>query len=335
MAGKPDSKLKTLYVKQILETYSDEEHILNAKEITELLLNRYGIECERKSIYKDMEVLEDFGMDIVKTMSPKKGYFLASRVFEPVEIRLLSDAVQAADFITKKKTQDMLKKIEGLTSIHQANVLKKQVYIDRRIKSRNESVFYNIDRLDEAIREHKKVSFVYTKRKLDEKFAARKERKIFRVSPYGLIWTNDHYYLVCNNEKYDNLMNVRIDRISKVELLEETARDVSEVSAYKLRFDPADYAQKTFNMFSGEPEMIELKCDNSLLENMFDRFGEQADTRVADEGSFYLRTEASVNHGLVGWILQFGSAITVSKPESLREMVAATAAQIAEQYETK
>ena len=333
MAGKPDSKLKTLYVKQILETDSDEDHILNANDIAALLWSRFGVECERKSIYKDMEVLEDYGMDIVKTMSPKKGYFLASRTFEPVEIRLLSDAVQAADFITKKKTQEMLKKIEGLASVHQANVLKKQVYIDRRIKSRNESVFYNIDRLDTAIREGKKVSFVYTRRKLDDKFAARKERKIFRVSPYGLIWTNDHYYLVCNNEKYDNLMNVRVDRISKVEPLDEPARSVSEVSGYKLRFDPADYAQKTFNMFSGEPETVELKCDNALLENIFDRFGEQADTRVADDKSFYLRTEASVNHGLVGWILQFGDGIEVSQPKALRQMVKETAAAILKKYE--
>lgn len=333
MAGKPDSKLKTLYVKQILETDSDEDHILNANDIAALLLSRYGIECERKSIYKDMEVLEEFGMDIVKTVSPKKGYFLASREFEPVEIRLLSDAVQAADFITRKKTQEMLKKIEGLASVHQANVLKKQVYIDRRNKSRNESVFYNIDRLDTAIRERKKVSFIYTRRRLDEKFAASKERKIFRVSPYGLIWTNDRYYLVCNNEKYDNLMNVRIDRISKVELLDEPARSVSEVSAYKVRFDPADYAQKTFNMFSGVPEIIELKCDNELLENMFDRFGEQADTRVADDHSFFLRTEASVNHGLVGWILQFGDQIRVTQPKALRDMVQETAAAILKKYE--
>ena len=333
MAGKPDAKLKTLYVKQILESDSDEEHILNANDIASLLWARHGIECERKSIYKDIEVLEDFGMDIVKTVSPKKGYFLASRAFEPVEIRLLSDAVQAADFITKKKTQEMLKKIEGLVSVHQANVLKKQVYIDRRIKSRNESVFYTIDSLDKAIRENKKVSFVYTKRKLDEKFAARKERRSFRVSPYGLIWTNDRYYLVCNNEKYDNLMNVRVDRISKVELLGEPARGISEVSGYKVRFDPADYVQKTFNMFSGEPEMVELKCDNALLENIFDRFGEQADTRVADANSFYLRTEASVNHGLVGWILQFGGQIEVSQPKALRDMVRETAAAILQKYE--
>ncbi len=333
MAGKPDSKLKLLYLKKILEEESDEEHILNAVDIATMLYQRYGIECERKSIYKDVEVLEDSGLDVVKTLSPKKGYFVASREFEPVEIRLLSDAVQAADFITKKKTQEMLKKIEGLTSVHQAAILKKQVYIDKRIKSRNESVFYSIDKLDEAIRENKKVSFVYTKRKLDEKFAARKERKTFRVSPYGLIWTNDHYYLVANNEKYDNLMNVRVDRISSVELLIERARPISEVSGYKQKFDPADYVQKTFNMFSGEPEMIELKCGNELLESMFDRFGESVDTRVADGDHFYLRTEASVNHGLVGWILQFGDGIEVSKPASLREMVAQTAAAVLNKYQ--
>lgn len=335
MSGKKDSKLKTLYVMRILEQETDENHILNSKEIAALLMSRYGIECERKSLYKDMEVLEAYGLDIVHTLSPRKGFFLASRTFEPVEARLLSDAVQAADFISKKKTREMLKKIESLVNVHQAKALHRQVYIDRRVKSRNENVFYNIDRLDEAIRAGRMVSFVYTKRKLDDKFAARKERKTFYVSPYGLIWSNDRYYLVCNNRKYDNLMNVRVDRISRVEILPDRARPIGQVSRYKHRFDPADYAQTSFNMYAGEPESIELRCENDLLETIFDRFGEQADTRTSGREHFLLRTEAAVNHGLVGWILQFGDKIEVTEPETLREMVRDTARGILETYTRK
>ena len=333
MAGKPDSKLKLLYLKELLEKYTDEEHILNANEIADLLTAEHGIVCERKSLYKDIEILQSYGMDIVCTRSPKRGYFLASGCFELAEIRLLSDAVQAADFITKKKTRALLKKIESFVSVYRAQSLRGQVYIDTRAKSDNEDVFYSIDTLDCAIKSEKKVRLVYSRRRLDERFAARKERKSFVLSPYALIWSNDHYYLVANNEKYNNLMNLRIDRISKVELLDETVRPMSEVSKYSKRFDAADYTATTFNMFSGKPESIELKCANSILEEMFDRFGEQADTRVAEEGSFLLRTEAAVNDGLVGWLLQFGEKIEVVKPQALRGMVAERAQNILKVYE--
>ncbi len=332
MAGQKNTKLKLLYLKEILEKYSDENHILNSNDIADRLLRDYGLECERKSIYKDIEVLMDYGMDIIKARTPKNGYFLASGMFEIAEIRLLSDAVQAADFITKNKTKKLVEKIEGFTSIYQAETLKKQVYIDNRPKSTDESVYYVIDTLDNAIKAGKKVSFNYSRRKMDEKYAARKETRSFTVSPYSLIWSNDHYYLVANNEKYDNLMNVRVDRISQVQILEDRVRPVSEVSPYNYYFDAADYAAKTFNMFSGELQMIELKCKNEILEEIFDRFGERINTRRFDDSSFLLRTEASISKGLASWIMQFGTDIEVVSPAELRNMVAEKAEQIHSLY---
>ena len=304
MAGKKNTKLKLLYLKEILEKYSDEQHILNSNDIADRLEQEYGLVCERKSIYKDIEVLIDYGMDIIKARTPKNGYFLASGHFELAEIRLLSDAVQAADFITKKKTKKLIEKIEGFASIYQAAILKKQVYIDNRAKSTNEDVFYVIDRLDTAIKAGKKVKFTYSRRKMDDKYAARKETRTFTLSPYALIWSSDHYYLVANNEKYDNLMNVRVDRISQVEMLEQAVRPMEEVSPYSHYFDAADYTAKTFNMFSGDMQMIELKCANTILEQIFDRFGERINTRRADDTHFLLRTEASISEGLVSWIMQ-------------------------------
>ena len=321
MAGKKNTKLKLLYLKEIFEKHSDEQHILNAGDIADRLLCDYGLECERKSVYKDIEVLMDYGMDIVKTRSPKNGFFLASGSFELAEIRLLSDAVQAADFITKNKTKKLIEKIEGFTSVYHAEVLKKQVYIDNRPKSGNESIYYVIDDLDNAIKAGKKVKFNYSRRKMDDKYAARKETRMFTLSPYALIWANDHYYLVANNEKYDNLMNVRVDRISGVIILDEKARPVSEVSGYKRYFDAADYAAKTFNMFTGEMQMVELRCSNAILEPIFDRFGERVNTRKYDDSHFLLRTEAAISEGLVSWIMQFGTEIEVISPLNLRDMV--------------
>ena len=332
MAGKPDAKLKLLYLKEIFEKYTDEEHILNSTELTSLLFERYGIECERKSIYKDVQILSDYGMDIIKTRSPKNGFFLASRPFEAAEVRLLADAVQAADFISKRKTMLLIQKIEGFVSVDQAAKLHSQVYIDKRHKCSNEEIYYNIDALDTAIKAGKKVRLKYARRKLDQKFTAQEEIKEFLLSPYALIWSNDHYYLVANNGKYDNLMHMRIDRIHKVEITDEPARLLSEVSEYKTGFDSADYASKAFNMFSGTPETVDLKCSTELIEEIVDRFGENAALRRSKDGWFLLREEMNINDGLVSWIMQFGDKIEVVKPAALREMVKEKAERILEIY---
>lgn len=331
MSGKKDSKLKILYLKEILEKYSDEEHVLNAADIAGYL-EEYGIECERKSIYKDIEILLDYGMDVIKTTKPK-GYFLGSREFEPAEIRLISDAVQAANFVSKKKTLQLLEKTDRFASTYQAKRLRKQVFIDNRNKCRNEEIFYNIDSLDDAIKSERKVKLIYTRRKLDNKFTASNEKKEFVLSPYALIWSNDHYYLVANNEKYDNLMNMRIDRIRNVEVLDSPSRHFSEVSEYKRSFDSADYVSKTFNMFSGHPECIELHCRTEILEEMLDRFGEKVSIKKSDEGWFYVHDEVFINDGFVSWVMQFGDSIEVIYPKELREMIKIKAEKISRLYQ--
>lgn len=331
MAGQKNSKLKLLYLKEIFEKYTDDDNILNSAEIAEKLAD-LGIECERKSIYKDIDVLIDYGMDIIKTRSPKNGFFLATRTFEAAQVRLLSDAVQAADFISKKKTKQLLEKIEGLVSINEAAKLREQVYIDKRRKCSNEEIFYNIDALDAAIKMQKKVKLTYTRRRLNEKFAAQNESREFVLSPYALIWSNDHYYLVANNAKYDNLMNIRVDRIHKVELTLEDARHFSEVSEYKTAFDSADYATKVFNMFSGKSQTAELMCSIDIIEEMLDRFGDDTVLRRASDGWFCLRCDVFVNDGLTSWIMQFGEKIKVTAPEELKNMVAEKAKSIAEMY---
>lgn len=331
MAGKQNSKLKLLYLKDIFEKYSDEEHILNSADIADYLLE-YGIECERKSIYKDIDILIEYGLDIIKATKPKSGFFLASRNFELAELRLLNDAIQSASFISKKKTINLLKKTDNLLSIYQAQRLKKQVFIDNRNKCTNEEIFYNIDSLDNAIKNEKKVKLKYSRRKLDEKFAATSEHKEFTLSPYALVWSNDHYYLIANNEKYDNLMNLRIDRIKNVEILDMPRRHVSQVSDYKNHFDSADYVSKTFNMFTGKPQMTQLKCKTEILEEMLDRFGEKVSIRKGEDGWFYVHDELFVNEGLASWIMQFGDKIEVIYPRELKCMIKEKAHAIINMY---
>ncbi len=333
MADKGYTKLKLLYVKDFLDKQSDEEHPVSVEDINEMLLSK-EIECERKSIYSDVKTLKEYGMDILSVRQPKTGYCVCSRDFELPELRLLIDAVQAANFITPKKTKELIKKIGTLCSVSQAKMLEKQVYIEKRHKCSNEEIYYNIDIINRAIQSGKRISFIYQKRQLDT--AENKvvtEEKEFSVSPYAMIWSNDHYYLIANNQKYNNLMHTRIDRMKKVEILEERARKFSEVSPYKSYFDSADYSGKIFNMFSGDTQTLEMLCDNSMLEEIVDRFGNNALIRTGDdETRFLVDTKCVVSEGLVSWIMQFGGRIEVLEPASLREQVKTRAEEIARMY---
>lgn len=326
------TKLKLLYLMQLLEEKSDEEHPVSADDIL-LHLKNVGIECERKSVYSDIAALRSFGMDILRVKAPKNGYVLVSRCFELAELRLLIDAVQAAGFITPKKTKGLIEKIGTLCSDDQFKRLKRQVYIESRVKCKNEEIYYNIDLINRAIEAGTQVRFLYSRRKISDSLNSQKEERQFLVNPYAMLWSNDHYYLVCNNPKYQNLMHVRIDRMRKVEILPTKARSYSEVSEYKTGFDTADYAAKLYNMYSGETETVELLCSLEVLEQILDRFGEKVPIKKAADGTgFYIKTKASISHGLVSWLMQFGDDVRVVSPESLKDAVVERAQRIVESY---
>jgi predicted DNA-binding transcriptional regulator YafY len=297
------------------------------------LLAKEGIKCERKSIYADIKALNEIGFNIITATSPKRGFFMATRRFELPQVRLLIDAVSSAGFITPNKTADLVKKLESLVSTNQANELVSQVYVDANTKCDNEEIYYVIDSLHEAIINKKKVKFTYKRRNIDKKNKKSYTEKTFKVSPYALIWKDDHYYLVCNNDKYDNLMNLRLDRIRKLSALDEDARHVSEVSEYKDTFDVADYSSKMFSMFSGSSRVVKLHCDLSLREEIMDRFGSKIPITAVDSEHFETSINAAVSDGLVSWVMQYGDKIKVVEPESLADRVKEKALSIAKVYE--
>ncbi len=332
MAGNANAKMKLLVLADIFRRHSDEDHILNSADIIDYL-QESGIDAERKSLYSDIAILREYGMDIISTTSPKKGYFLGSRDFELAEVRLLSDAVQAADFISPSKTRALVAKIGGFASEHQEKKLKEQIYIDARQKCSNEEIYYSIDALDTAIKAGKRVRLQYARRVMGEKFTARKESRAFELSPYALIWSNDRYYLIANNAKYDNLSHWRIDRIHSVEVLQENIRPIHEVSEYRAMFNTADYVGKKFNMFTGTTDVVELDCDADILEQILDRFGENVNLRKGGTPErFSVRFTATVSDGLVSYIMQFGEHARVVFPDTLRDMVKEKARRICEVY---
>lgn len=332
MEARRNGKLKILYIADILRQYSDEEHPMTATEICDRL-REYGVSAERKAVYDDIENLIFYGFDIIKTRSPRAGFFMASRQLEIPEIYLLTDAVQAADFITPKKTRELVDKLDAMLSRRQAVTREKSVYIENPHKCDNEEIYYSIDCLRQAIEDGKKVSLTYCTRKLGEDRRIAVSERAFTVSPYALIWMEDHYYLVCNNEKYDNLMHLRLDRMKSVREDEQPVRPFREVSDYTEFFDTADYAFKTFNMFGGDRQQIELRCSADLLEQVIDRFSDKIFIKNVGDGKFSFTTEALVSDGLVGWITQFGDRIEAVSPPALRRRIREQTGSIARLYE--
>lgn len=324
------SKLKTLFIYKYLEEHSDDENPVSTSELIAMLKEK-GITAERKSIYADIKALNEVGCDIISVRSPKSGFLMATRRFQLPEVRLLIDAVHSAGFITPNKTDELIQKLESLLSARQAKTLRSQVYCGRENKCDNEEIYYIIDRLDEAINTKKQVSFTYKKRNIDKEQKKSYTAKNFVVSPYALIWKDDHYYLACNNSKYDNIINLRLDRMKKIEILEENQRPVSEVSEYKV-FDSADYASKMFNMFSGNTDEVTLYCSLDLREEIMDRFGARIPLTASDIDHFTTTFNAAVSDGLVSWIMQYGSDIKVLKPDYLADMVVKKAQKILELY---
>ena len=331
MEARTTQKLKLLYIVDILKRCTDEDNPINANEICEQL-EKYGITAERKAIYSDIDALIDFGFDIIKTRVPKTGYFLASRDFELPEIYLLSDAVRSADFISPKKTRELISKLDAMLSIHQVKKREKGIFINPKQKCNNEEIYYSIDKISSAIEKHKKVTLKYFQRVLGENKKIESKSKEMTVSPYALIWQNDHYYLVGNNQKYDNLMHLRLDRIKSVELSKEDWRHFSEVSPYTDSFDVADYSAKTFNMFGGSEEKIELRCSKGLLEQIIDRFSEEIFIYKLTDTTFSFSTNAIISEGLIGWLLQFGTEVEVVSPKHLRDAMAKRIVALGELY---
>lgn len=328
------TRMRLLRVAEILKDKSDRLHPLQSSEIIEEL-SKYGITAERKAIYGDIEALERSGLDIIRTSVPKKGFCLGTRSFELPEICLLIDAVQSAGFIPKKSTERLIGKLRAEVSAYDSEAVKNRVCIMNRSKSDNDGIYEIIEVLNTAITRERKVKLVYSRHVLEGTEPKTVEKEM-TVSPYALLWEADHYYLIGNNEKYDNLMNLRIDRIRNAEVTDIRSRHFSEVSEYKQRFDTADYAKKAFNMFGGEMCRIDLECDIRLLQQITDRFSDGIFIRHGkDEPTFRFSADAMLSDGLVGWIMQFGGDVRVLSPEILRRNVLEKAKKLTEAFEKK
>ncbi len=319
MAGSSKYKLKILNLIDILTEKTDKDHVLTTAEICEEL-EKSGIKAERKSIYSDIETLREYGFEIIRVRAPKSGFYLGKRRLEMAEAHLLADAVQAADFLSEDKKLLLIEKILSGVSEYEAEKILSKLSLGSS-RSVSADAMCVLDAIHTAIDAKRQITVKYARRCIEGKNLSY-EVKEFTLSPYALIWTGEHYYLIANNGKYDNLMHLRIDRIQRAKVTEEQSRPFEEVSEYRGVFDVSDYGDKVFNMFSGDVEEIELVCDNSVIEEISDRFGTQAKYKPYDIGTFLVKAKAGVSEGLVSWLFQFGAKVKVKSPNNLKELYA-------------
>ncbi|MBP0962753.1 MAG: WYL domain-containing protein, partial [Oscillospiraceae bacterium] len=268
---------------------TDEEHSLTTQELIHQL-NLCGVECERKSLYDDIEALRGFGLGIETRKGRGYSYYLADREFALPELKLLADAVASSRFITHKKSEELVGKLAALTSKPQANRLRRQVYVANRVKSRNEQVYYNIDGLHEALADHRKISFRYFEYTVDKQKHYRRDGAEYVVSPCALVWDDEKYYLVAYYPKYNSILHFRVDKMERIRVLDEAADNIPA----DLNFEPAKYAQKVFGMYGGEEETVRLRFANDLIGVVLDRFGQDILVRRDGEEHFVVDVKVAV-----------------------------------------
>lgn len=310
MAKSTGQKLKILYLLKILSESTDELHPMPMKRILEEL-SRYDISAERKTVYTDIEDLKQFGYDILRNPSKSEGgYYMASRDFELPELKLLVDAVQASRFITAKKSKELIRKLEKLIGKYDAGRLQRQVYVVNRIKTSNESIYYNVDNIHKGIQDNVQITFQYMEWTLDKKLIPRKNGTKYQISPWVLIWQDENYYLVGFDEKENKLKHYRVDKMGTIELTDEK-RLGTELFA---EFDIAEYTNKMFGMYGGEEQIVTLKFANRLIGVVMDRFGKDADVRTRDDEYFSVRIKVAISGQFFGWITGLGKDVSILGP---------------------
>lgn len=309
MGKTTNQKLKILYIMQFLNDNTDEEHAVSMNDIISMLA-RQGITAERKSIYDDIEMLKLFGMDILCRRSEPKGYYVASRDFELPELKLLVDAVQASKFITEKKSRELITKIEGLAGHYQANELQNQVVVSDRIKTMNESIYYNVDKIHSAISQNSKISFKYCEWTTKKRLEPKKNGEIYIVSPWVLTWDDENYYLIAYDSKTEQIRHYRVDKMMSIELSDEP-RDGRECFE---KFDIAVFSRKTFGMFAGNEQEIDVCFSDKLIGVVIDRFGSDVRITSNNDGTFTAHLRVNISNQFYGWLCALSADAKIISP---------------------
>lgn len=320
MSKSTNQKQKLLYIQKLFFEKTDENHGVTVNDIIDYL-EENEIQAERKSIYADIRILQDFGLDIEKCKSKTVTYKLLSRDFELPELKLLVDAVQSSKFITEKKSNELISKVENLTSKYEGKLLQRQVVVSNRIKTMNEKIYYNTDEIYKAIDAGKKITFRYyqwvvnfnTKEKIVQQ--RRKGDKIYEISPWALTWDDENYYLIGYDEADEKIKHYRVDKMDRITMTEENR---SGLDIFR-KFNLATYSKRVFGMFGGEEVELKIMFSNDLAGVVVDRLGKDVFISKANQDSFFVTTKVNLSPQFYGWLFGLGAGVKIVSPQWVAE----------------
>lgn len=328
MARGANQKLKLLYLMKILLERTDEYHSMTMPEIISAL-EEYGISAERKSVYGDLQLLEDYGLDIVGEKNGKYyRYYVASREFELPELKLLVDAVQSSKFVTERKSNELIRKIEHLGSIHEGRQLQRQVYVSGRIKTMNESIYYNVDEIHSAINSNVKIRFQYFQWNVNKEMELRHGGRFYCISPWGVSWDNENYYMIGYDSEAACIKYYRVDKMLNLSASEEPREGKRAFE----ELDMAALSKKTFSMFAGREQYVKLEFKNEMAGIVIDRFGKDISLIRKGRDSFVINVNVAVSRQFLAWIISLGDGVRILGPETVVEQMREEAVRLAAVY---
>jgi predicted DNA-binding transcriptional regulator YafY len=324
-----NQKLKLFRLAQIMLEKTDDKNFITMPEILESL-QAYDITADRKTIYNDLKDLESLGIEVQgEPIGNRYHYHVVSREFELAELKLLVDAIQASKFITERKSHALIKKLGKLVSKHEAQQLQRQVYVSGRIKTMNESIYYTVDAIHHAIAENKKIRFQYFQWNVKKEMALRHEGAFYHISPWGLSWDDENYYLVGYDSQAEKIKHYRVDKMLRIQMTNESR----EGKEYFNKLDMADYTKKSFGMYGGKEQKVKLLVKNELAGVIIDRFGKDVMMIPNGEEHFTVNVDVRVSEQFLGWIISIGKGVKILGPEEVVDEMKEAIVRLMEQYE--
>lgn len=309
-----NQKFKLYRLAQIMLENTDEEHYITMPEILDAL-GTYGVTADRKSIYADLRDLGTLGIDVEgEPVGNRYHYHVVDRPFELPELKLLVDAIQSSKFITEKKSNALIRKLEKFVSRYDAQKLQRQVYVSGRIKTMNESIYYTVDAIHNAISMNKKIRFQYYQWNVQKEMELRHNGAWYCISPWGLSWEGENYYLVGFDQKAGKIKHYRVDKMLHIRIMEE----VREGKEHFQQLDMADYTRKSFGMFGGKEQNVRLRVDHELAGVMIDRFGKDIMMIPSGEDHFTVNVDVRISRQFLGWVFSLGEQVEILSPEEVR-----------------
>ena len=312
MPKSDNQKLKIFYILDYLQQNSHEEHPVRAAELIHMLDRQHNIRCDRKTVYSDIAALMDYGVDIVTKPGKNGGYFIASRNFELSELKLLIDAVQSSRYLTEKKSRELIEKLCKECSVHDARLMKRNVLVSGRVKSMNETIYYSVDTIQEAIAENKQITFRYFDWGIDGK--RRYREKDYQASPYGLCQDSECYYLLAHSDRH-GVTSYRIDRMSDIALSSADRTPCPELTGKAL----IEHANRLFHMYSGDAVDVKMRFHKDLTNVVIDRFGNNTMLIPDGDDHFVFTVRVAVSPMFLSWVIGFGKKARIVYPESVKD----------------